>query len=117
MSADARIYALVDEAGNLSLGGNWALAEVKGIGANSVFEATDAIGLALPANAKRKSALLLNNGATSVYLCTTSGDDATTGFPLAPGAVFFDNITYGDWYAICDSENTTELRIIEVSTT
>ena len=116
MSADARLYITTDANGNLSLGGPWAIAEVKGTPANGVLTVTEAVTLIVAANARRKSLLIYNNGNSTVYICSSAGNDASDGMPLPPGAAMPDNITYTAWYACCDTGLSSELRTLEVST-
>lgn len=115
MAAEARLYISTDANGNLSLGGPWAIAEVKGIADNTTTLVTEAVAQCAVANTRRKSLTLYNNGTSTVYMCSTAADDKTTGFPVAPGAVFTDNVTYGAWWACCDTGLSSNLRGIEVT--
>ena len=51
-------------------------------------------------NGSRKSLLILNNSANAIFIGPTNGVTTATGFPLAPGASYSDDLNNGPIWAI-----------------
>lgn len=115
-SADRRLFITTDANGNLSLGGPWAIAEIKGEGAISAATVTQAAGLLIPANSQRKALMIYNSSASATaYLGFDSSVTTAIGWPVPPGAVFMDFVTYGAWWAIGPAASSIDLRLLEAS--
>lgn len=75
---------------------------------------TTAIILAA-ANTYRRALVLANAGPDILYLGPTSAVTVATGVPVAAGASFVDEKSTSAWYGICDTGDTADVRMIEVS--
>ncbi len=70
--------------------------------------------LLLAANANRISALIVNNGAQTVYLDVANTVSTTASVPLLTGASLTDNSSNDAWYGLAAS-TTGDIRVIEAS--
>lgn len=74
--------------------------------------------LIIPANTRRTSFYLLNNGANQIYVGETNAITTADGFPLAAASQVSEdegnNVWKGDIYGICDiADSPIEVRYWE----
>ena len=86
------------------------------MGTTAAVTVTTTATLVMPANVRRGSFYLLNNGATSMFIGETNSITALTGFPLAAASQVSEdegnNLWKGDIYAIV-AAGTEEARYWE----
>ena len=88
-------------------------APTKGTASVTVVFPTTSPTLLLAANASRKEALFVNNGAQTVYIYPGSSFTISGAVPVVSNAAFTDDLTVGAWYGLVASA-TGDVRIIEV---
>lgn len=86
------------------------------MGTTAAVDVTSSATLIMPANTRRTSFYMFNNGATRIFIGESSSVDTTTGFPLEAFSQFSEdegnNIYKGDIYGIT-AGTTEEIRYWE----
>ena len=75
------------------------------MGTTALVNVTDTATLIIPANVRRASFYILNNGLNQMYIGENSSITTATGFPLAAASQLSEdrgeNLWKGDVYGIC----------------
>lgn len=118
MSVEQRLYLTTDSSGRVTLGGPWAMIELKGGATTGQCTATSSPCSLAEANPLRKCLIVANTSTTDTLWIAESSDvnpAGPKGFPVPPTGYFVDNIADSAWWVVAEEGKTIDVRWIEAS--